>query len=241
MPKDVFVYILLAICLVLSLYLTSLFFNIPVVVLLKDIPDGLFPHPHENGFYGNSVHVYTVLSLLIAIFCWSALLFNRIITDSVLISRKFIPHRVFLENFHICHVVLGILLAVTCWQTIQHGRYFLNVYSTFGFLNDTQKKRYLMGFVYDYASLCRQYFKEGHQNGELITDMDISRPAGMTLHRRLAYYLYPIRIRANQGGAKPDYLIFFQKRDAAAIVPEDYAVKFRVDDSNIFAVRKDLL
>ncbi len=241
MPKDVSAYILLIVCLILSLFLTSLFFNIPLAVLLKDIPEGLFPHPRENGFYGNSSYAYTVLSLVIATFCCSVLFINKILARSVSVPQKSVYRTTFLENYKICHVVTVIMLAVTCLQTIQHARYFSNIYSTFSVLDDVQKKRYLMGFVYDYASLCRQYSRVGHHKGELITDMDVSNAREMTLHRRLAYYLYPIRIRANEGDEKPDYLIYFQKKGAAAIVPEDYAVKFRIDDSNIFAVRKDLL
>ena len=99
----------------------------------------------------------------------------------------------------------------------------------------------MIGPIYDYAVLCRQYFKDGHQRGRLMTDIDLSTEEGMTLHRRLAYYLYPIMIRSYQDAENPDYLIYLHKKDAVNAVPHGYVINFKINDNNLMATRKDLL
>jgi len=104
-----------------------------------------------------------------------------------------------------------------------------------------EKKRYFMGFLYDFASMCRFHVKEGHTDGKLITDMDQATHVGATSHRRLAYYLYPIIIRGREEAKNPDYLIYFHKQNADTLIPEGYVVRVKIDDSNLLAIRRDLL
>ncbi len=231
--KITFLYIILIVLsLNISIYWVSLSSNIPAIVLAKNIPGFLFPYPHENGFYGDSAYAYCIFALFILTFL-CLIKFLNVFHNIYTLLKKY-------HVFNIYYTMLAMILVITCLQTIQHTKYFSSIYSRFSTLNDIQKKRHLMGFAYDYAFLCRSYFKEGYYRGKLITDIDISKAVGMTLHRRLAYYLYPIRIRSYRGVEEPDYLIYFQKKDAAALVPKNYVVRLKIDEENLFAIRKGL-
>ena len=70
--------------------------------------------------------------------------------------------------------------------------------------------------------------------------MDITRPLEMTLHRRLAYHLYPINIRNHPDGDKLDCLILFAKKNAIEHIPDDYVIRYQYDAQNILAVRREI-
>ncbi len=199
----------------------------------------LFPHPHENGFYGNGIQAYVLIGLTFLIFFGFILCIN--VLCIFIFKQKYSYEKPLIKSSSVSLVMLAAILIITLAQTVQHAKYFLNNYSRFNSLNVAEKKQYFMGFVYDYALSCRQYFKEGHQHGKLITDMDLSTNMGMTQQRRLAYYLYPIMIRSVGDIENPDYLIYFQKKNAATLVPKEYVVQLRINDDNLMAIRKDLL
>jgi len=225
--------------LVLACVFVWMFLNAPMfgIKTFYDVLNGIFPKPHVNGFYGYSEKFYEFLYTALLIYFVIILLYNGIIRR-ISTSHVSLPA---IQSAAISKSLIAMICILAVLQMIGHARYFSTIYAETSTMNESQKKSYTAGFVYDFAVRCHPYFIEGHYNARLITDLDINESFGMTLHRYLAYYLYPVKIRYKKAAREPDYLIYFQKNGAVALVPDDFEVLLTVDDENILAARKDVL
>lgn len=203
---------------------------------LSVILDNLFPSPHVNGFYGSNEYVYLMMYCAIVL----ALLLSKVLAlnyEKSLKQNMFTKGIRYKNNPFILMVV--ILVVITTAQFIQHFKYFVHQYSKYSDQTMAQKKISLFGFPYIFAMNCKNHLK-GYHAGKFITDMDISRPREMSIHRLLAYYLYPIKIRNHRDEEQPDCLVFFAKKDAINNIPEDYVVRYQFDTNNLLAVRRTM-
>ena len=89
---------------------------------------------------------------------------------------------------------------------------------------------------YRFAKYCQRLLP-GQHSAKLITGLDTSRDPGMLIHRKLAYFLYPIDIR-NIRKEPVDSLIIFAVKDATQLVPEDFQISGKYNESSLIAVKK---
>lgn len=215
----------------LSVY--SLVFKISFVSLFNKFISGFFSDPHVNGFYGTSAFSYKILYYLLAV--------SFVIISSLDLARRRKKQQTdapfVLPSFF--RLLLIILALLSVCQVVQHSWYFQHRYELFQNKSLHQKKIQLFGFPYAFARNCQKHLS-GYHRAQFITDVDVHHPEGMTEHRRLAYFLYPINIRSYDKTLPVDSIIYFKKHDAVNLIPEGYVIRYAYDNDNVLAVRKDL-
>ncbi|MCD4781800.1 MAG: hypothetical protein K8S27_14825 [Candidatus Omnitrophica bacterium] len=231
--------ILFSIFFLLAAQLVSRHYQVANTEILSNFVIDLFPEPNVNGFYNNSLYPYSILTwALIGLYIFLKLgqyITGKFLTPQSRIRQSFLDCQIDL-TYHL----LGLLIVITLLQTWGHSKYFKNIWGKYDRLSADKIKEQLIGLSFPFAELAKEYYIPGHQNGRLITDIDINKNPGSTIYRRLAYCLYPIIIRYNQTPPDPDYLIYFVVKDAASHVPEDYKIQLDLGHS-VIAVRKELL
>ena len=91
--------------------------------------------------------------------------------------------------------------------------------------------------VHDYAVFCRRNLP-GKHSAQFISDLDVSKDPGMSTHRAVAYYLYPIDIRNIRQEPK-DSLVVFKKNNPVQSVPDDFRVIGMFGETNLLAVKQE--
>jgi hypothetical protein len=238
----------IAVWILVSLYIAiSIFFIAigvkPIVILknpktfflLEEFAQFLFPQPQVIGFYGGSWYVYGIISIFLCI-----LFFSLSLLKFLLRQRNLEKEEVYLKKM-VFVIVVGVVGVISFFQLYFHATHYFLHYSGYNKKTSFEKHFISVGPIYYYALKCQSHMKDGHYNAKLITDVDTSQSLGMTYQRRLAYYLYPIRIRFGEENINPDYLVIFEKINAENSVLEGYKVLFKFNEKNLFAIRKDLL
>lgn len=134
-------------------------------------------------------------------------------------------------------VTMAALFCQTALQSLNLAKYCRT--STKIFAGKASGEKYLSLVKeepYQYATIARQALPGIHR-AELITDMNLTCDPGVTTHRVLAYFLFPIDIRNIYDGPK-DTLVMFNKKNARAHVPADYKIIKIFDDANLIATKK---
>jgi hypothetical protein len=99
-----------------------------------------------------------------------------------------------------------------------------------------QSRKHLLAF--DFAQECRQKFP-GRHRCQFFTDGDLTTDPAMFHHRKLAYFLYPvIDIRGVHPERPLDCLIFYEKADAAKLIPPGFKIKVKMSSSTLLAVQE---
>lgn len=141
------------------------------------------------------------------------------------------PHAIFPVAIIVFFITTGI-------QTIYQIKYFSTEFKTFSGKTLSEKNSHIFGLPYKFAVFCREHLS-GEHRGELITDLDIMEPYGMTLHTRLYYHLYPINIAVKTD--KPiDCYVIFEKKSAWDAIPKKNKAAYIFDQSNILAIKEEL-
>ena len=87
------------------------------------------------------------------------------------------------------------------------------------------------------ASAFRNAVGDRPLRGQFVSDMDISRDPGMLEHRSFSFFLYPVDIR-NVYAQDLEAWVAYRKTDAAAAVPDGYAIIYQHDKNNLIAVKQ---
>lgn len=134
----------------------------------------------------------------------------------------------------LCYISFGIVLCIFVVQFYGNAKISMKIYHNFNGRDAEEKRIMIWGFVHDYARQVKQYVK-GYYTARLETSVDISCDPGMSMHRSLAYFLYPIDFRMYQGD-KPDIIVYFEKKDAMSTVPDGYYPHLVFNERNLIAV-----
>jgi len=209
--------------------------GLPLGDAFSVILHNLFPDPATNGFYGENFHVYlTLYSSMILMLGISSLvefISHKLHKADKNDKRNYYAH----DSFRLLVIFFAIIVFI---QFVQHAKYFTDLDKHFSGKTLEEKQVSMFGFPYVFAMNCREHL-DGSHTGKLVTDMDIRRATEMTIHRRLAYYLYPISIKHPKEGEQPDCLVFFNKKDAINHIPKGFTIQYKFDDNNIMTVRRD--
>jgi len=98
------------------------------------------------------------------------------------------------------------------------------------------KKASLFSTPFIFAQECKRRLP-GPRTAMLLTDFDIEKPVGMSFHRYLCYFLYPIDLRISPQYKEADTIITFNKQDAMQSIPKNFRVIYKFSDSELLAVR----
>lgn len=190
----------------------------------------IFPPPHIGGILKSQIYWVINLSLFLAVLL-------LLVAAKVFQNRRirfFVYHCLYKLGVFPLFVIL--FLAVTLFQMFVHAQYFnLEKLDYVGKTLD-QKQAMIFEYAYTFSKDVRQKIPGAHV-AQIITDLDFTRDAEMTLHRQLCYFLYPINVRSHPDDAVPEVLIFLGKKNAAQAVPPGYEVIHRYDDENMVAVK----
>ncbi len=238
MKRFTVVFIVTAVALAFVFRAAGHYFGLSLPGVLAWTTRALFPPPNANGFYGQSDLIYS--AIIFFIFCAFVMLTGMHSVVFLSAGQKCRPFRIKLYMRDAAAVLLTVSLVIVSCQTAGHVRWFSKNVVHYSGMEETEKKRLIMGIPFEFARLCKMHMRDGYYNGRLITDMNLSTSQGMTLQRRLAYYLLPIRIRFNPE-RQEDYLIYFDKRNAEDLLPDDYVPRLKIGERFLFAVREDLL
>jgi len=117
---------------------------------------------------------------------------------------------------------------------------YLPKYSNKYFTKSSDKKYVKFVTQLDaYARVCQGLLSYRYCRAEFITDLDLQEGFGMTTHRMLAYFLYPIDIRHEKPEEQINCKVIFQKDKAMDYVGKEYKALKVFNEKNIFAVRND--
>ena len=205
-----------------------------VTAVLSLIFSNLFPEPYETGFYGKELYIYEMIYIVILLSIALSIIIARVFET---LSKWGASKRKICYTHNPFCLLIIVFIGVTLIQVTQHYIYFVFQYHRYYGKTLAQKEALLFGDPYTFAMNCKKYLR-GYHAATLITDMDIKRPREMTIHRRLAYFLWPINIREHRKGERVDCLVVFSKKDAMNSIPEDYVVQYKFDENNILAVKR---
>jgi hypothetical protein len=121
-------------------------------------------------------------------------------------------------------------------QTLSHSFAFSQEYRLF--VPKTTEERINLFFdnSYRFAQYCHLHLPGKHW-GQVVTDLDITKPQEMITFFAVAYYLYPIDIRIDRHHPK-DCLVIFSKKDPLVGIPDNYQVAGNFDEHSLLAIPK---
>ena len=125
------------------------------------------------------------------------------------------------------------------FQTISQSQFFQEEFKTFHNKSVLERNAILLGSSYFFLKRCRDSL-QGYHRAELITDMDMTRPAKLYWQRAISYHLYPIDIRFRED-TPIDAIVAFRKNNAQESIPDNFRVVVSWDQNNLLAVREDIL
>ncbi len=103
------------------------------------------------------------------------------------------------------------------------------------FKSPEETKKILFGWTYSFAKDAKEKWP-GYHRVELQSDLDFSLPEPMTIHRQLAYFLYPIDIRVHPKDRPTEGILFLEKK----VIPENLASEDMIVfyGKNLFLIKK---
>jgi len=241
MPKDpprslsiVFAVVITGACFAVSCLVFSRFLKVPLSGFLLDLIINLFPFSNENTVLVREIRGVNILVYLYAIVAVSGII--------TFIYGKFLntpasPAGSLSFRDTVLSAVIAAFVLTAAIQTAHHVNRFASEVKVFSGKTLPERNSLIFGLPYEFALFCKERLP-GPRDGAFVTDLDIDKDPGMTLHRRLAYHLYPINIRIAPGG-RADCYVIFQKHDPRAAAPKDLRQFYLFDRSNAFAVSRE--
>ena len=185
----------------------------------------LFPHGHGK-FEEQFADLLFYWCVVILFLVW-----RNVAKKNAVSNGRIFDHKKELLSFF-----LVLIAVVSLIQTTQHLKDFWDIRKAFKGRGAVEKRLILFGKSYGFSLGCKRQV-QGKCIARLITDLDLSRKPGMSEHRFLRYYLYPISIEAHPPEDEPDCLVFYQKKDALNNIPPGYTVKYQLDEQSLLAVK----
>ena len=199
--------------------------ELSIASLFQQFINGFFI-PHANAFrletfLGLNVYAYLYITFLIAV------------GVTLLWRKKEDPAKTLFK------IGMIIFILALFFQTISQSQYFEGEFKTFHNKSVLERNTILSGDSYLFVQRCRDSL-QGYHRAELITDMDMTRPAKLYWQRAISYHLYPIDIRFRED-TPIDAIVAFRKNNAQESIPHNFRILVAWDENNILAVREDLL
>jgi len=229
MKRTLYLIIILIFSSSLALIIISNRFAIPPEDFIAMIPEMIYPHPHINGFYGSSLTFYSFLYVFFTIMLLLSYLFYIVRKSEECTLLNYIKKYIF-------QTLCLVIFLTTVIQTSRNYNFLNDLTGQFKNLNTEEKLNNMFGKPYDFASKIKPLLPAKTQC-QLITDLDINEPAGMSYERYFSYFLYPIQIRYIDKEPDPECLVFANKNDARAHIPTEYSILLEYDSKNILAKR----
>lgn len=227
--------IIVCICSASLLFWLTVYQKISLPVLIQNLSNNFFLFSNENltvvlkiNYINVYVYIYFFLVAAIILAVFVKKIWGRVNNKTAFLS---VHHTVFL-------IAIIVFLFTASLETINHIKFFSSEFKFFSRKTLSEKNTVIFGLPYKFAMFCRE-LSPGKSRGNLITDLDIDKDPGLTLHRRLSYHLYPINIRIPTEQATDCY-IAFQKKDFIKAIPKDFNKLYVFDQFNALAVKTEL-
>lgn len=221
-------------CLIFFIFCKARTFNLPLWELVTRFKNNLYFPNHNLCGMGQIADENTLI-----LFCQFLLLtiLTTVVCHIFFFNAKSSQKLILSSQIVTMVSMIGFVLFATT-QQIHRYEYFRNEETCFRAKTLDEKSLLLFGEIYEFSKACQKILPGRHQ-GELMTDLDLSKDPYMAWSRLLAYHLYPqVSLRLKNQSPK-DCLILFYKKDALKYIPEDYKVLIASKDNNFILAIKN--
>jgi hypothetical protein len=214
------------------LLILAALFNASVTEICWAFSQALFMRNH-NICPAGSINDINVLSwiYLAAIFlvflCLTVKCFMR------LFKYHFFAHMALKDIItQVAFFMVGVLMLI---QTANVALSAILDLDRYGNISTEQKYTQILGETYLFARFVQQKLPERASLG-YISENKLSESDGMTMHRQLAYLLYPLDMRKIRKEDIDAYIIV-RTQDPERLIPEGYSRVEKFDEENIIALK----
>jgi hypothetical protein len=191
-----------------------------------------FYQPHPNSFFNLSIGGINGLSLFYLIFMLSWITSVILQLGVFKIRSSKIIIQITLSILFMVYVAFTVLQSLSLCNFIRkcdfdfHGPFNSQPYAKIPAYREP----------YQFAKTCQERLPGVHK-AKFITDMDLMNSEQASIHRALAYFLYPIDIREVQPGPY-DCLVIYHKRNPERFIERGFKSLLKLNDSDILAIKE---